>query len=364
MMSLQPNSCKKLGSTMEFSRILNKALHTGDLTRDEIITLLSLENDSDIKSLYRTSDAVRRENVGDEVHIRGLIEFSNYCSRNCSYCGLRKDNKDVHRYRMPVAEIIEVASDVVKKGIGTIVLQSGEDPWYTADRMVEIIRGIKSNGECAITLSIGERSYEDYRVMKEAGADRYLLRHEAANPALYQRLHPGMTLDTRVQCLRDLRTLGYQVGAGCMVGLPGQTVNDLAADIMFVRDIEADMVGIGPFIPHPETPLNDFPGGTLEMTLKMVALARIATRNAHLPATTAVGSIDEFGREKALMAGANVVMPNYTPLKYRVDYEIYPNKRCITEDPGHCHGCMQARIASISRTVGNGPGHSVKRHDS
>jgi biotin synthase len=251
--------------------------------------------------------------------------------------------------------------NVVRKGIGTIVLQSGEDPWFTAERMSEIIRGIKSQVDCAITLSIGERPYQDYKIMKEAGADRYLLRHETASRSLYRKLHPDCDYDERTRCLRDLKALGYQVGAGSMVGLPGQTLDDLAEDVIFVRGLNADMVGVGPFIPHPNTPLGDSPVGTLEMTLKMVALVRIATRNAHLPATTAVGSIDPIGREKALMAGANIVMPNYTPLKYRVNYEIYPNKRCITEDPTLCHDCMRARIESIGRTVGAGPGHSLKR---
>lgn len=345
---------------MELTTILEKALHTGDLSREEIVFLLSLEDD-DMKALFRTADSVRKENVGDDVHIRGLIEFSNICARNCSYCGLRRDNGHIHRYRMEIDEIVEVAVAVVKKSIGTIVLQSGEDPWYTADRVAQIVQGIKSQVDCAITLSIGERSFEEYRIMKDAGADRYLLRHEAANPDLYQRLHPGMSLESRVRCLNDLRAIGFQVGAGCMVGLPGQTLDDLASDILFVRELDADMVGIGPFIPHPETLLGECPGGTLDLSLKMVALARIATRNAHIPATTAVGSIDEFGREKALMCGANVVMPNYTPLKYRVDYEIYPNKRCISEDPAECHGCMRARIASINRTVSSGPGHSLKK---
>ena len=343
------------------NEILDKALQTGDLSREEIIFLLSLSDEADVVRLLETADQVRQATMGDEVYFRGLIEFSNICKRDCSYCGLRRDNKDVDRYRMPIDEIIETAVRVVGKGIGTIVLQSGEDPWFTAERMVEVIRGIKSNVDCAITLSIGERSYEDYKAMKEAGADRYLLRHEAASRALYEKLHPDCDFDQRRRCLSDLRALGYQVGAGCMVGLPWQTVDDMAEDIIFVRGLDADMVGIGPFIPHPGTPLGDFPTGALRMTLKIVALARIATRNAHIPATTAIGSIDEFGREKALQAGANIVMPNYTPLNYRVHYEIYPNKRCITEDPEHCHGCMQMRILSVGRTVGKGPGHTLKR---
>ena len=346
---------------MNLEQLLEKCIETGDITRDEIITLLSLEDENDLSRLYSTADQVRKANCGDDVHIRGLIEFSNICARDCSYCGLRRDNHEINRYRIPIDEIIDVSTAVVNKGIGTIVLQSGEDPWFTGERMAEIIRGIKSQVECAITLSIGERSFEDYRIMKEAGADRFLLRHETANPELYRRLHPDMQFEDRVRCLRDLRTLGYQVGAGCMVGIPGQTVDDMASDVIFVREIDADMVGVGPFIPHPNTPLGHDSGGTLDKTLKMVAVVRIATRNALLPATTAVGSIDPFGREKALQAGANVVMPNYTPLKYRVDYEIYPNKRCISEDPEHCHGCMRARIESIGRTVASGPGHSYKK---
>ncbi len=347
---------------MELNTLLDKALHTGDLTREEIIFLLSRTDEKDTSAIFSVADRVRHDNVGDDVHIRGLMEFSNICRRNCAYCGLRRDNTGVNRYRMEIQEIIDTAVDVVGKGIGTIVLQSGEDAWYSAERIVEIITGIKSRVDCAITLSIGERTREEYLIMKEAGADRFLLRHETANPELYAKLHPDLKFADRIRCLRDLKDLGYQVGAGCMVGLPGETVGDMADDILFVRDLDADMVGIGPFIPSSDTPLGDREGGDLSTTLRMVALARIVTRNALIPATTAVGSIDEFGREKALMAGANVVMPNYTPLKYRVDYEIYPNKRCINEDPDLCHGCMSRRILSIGRTVASGQGHSYKRH--
>ncbi len=343
------------------SALLDKARRTGELTRDEIIGLLALSDEDDIAALVAAADAVRKECVGDDVHIRGLIEFSNICARDCLYCGLRRDNADVHRYRMPIEEIVETAAGIAAKGIGTIVLQSGEDPWFTAGRMAEIIRGIKSRADCAITLSVGERSWDDYRIMKEAGADRYLLGHETASPDLYARLHPDSEFSNRRECLHNLRELGYQVGAGCMVGLPGQTVEDMASDVEFLRELDADMIGIGPFIAHPNTPLAECPGGDLTLTLKMIAVVRIVTRNALMPATTAMGTIDEFGREKALQAGANVVMPNYTPLKYRVDYEIYPNKRCINEEPELCDGCMRARILSIGRTVAEGPGHSYKR---
>jgi len=345
-----------------FTNVLEKARNSGDLTREEIIALLSLDDADDIARLVQAADEVRRECVGDDVHIRGLIEFSNNCAQNCLYCGLRRDNPDVHRYRMTGEEIVETAVGIAGKKIGTIVLQSGEDPWFTAERMAGIIHGIKSRADCAITLSIGERPYEDYRLMKEAGADRYLLRHETASPELYGRLHPDSQFESRRQCLIDLRELCYQVGAGCMVGLPGQTIEDLANDVEFLRRLDPDMIGIGPFIAHPNTPLAESPGGDLTLTLKMIAVVRLVTRNALMPATTAVGTIDEFGIEKALTAGANVVMPNYTPLEYRVYYEIYPNKRCITEDPESCIGRMSAQILSIGRTVAEGPGHSYKRN--
>jgi len=345
---------------VELNPLLDKCLHTGDLTRDEIIFLLSLEDEADIKRLLDTADEVRKANIGEGVHIRGLIEFSNFCARECCYCGIRSENENINRYRMPPQEIVDVALGVVEKGIQTIVLQSGEDPWYSAEMIANTVWTIKSQADCAVTLCVGERSKEEYQIMKDSGADRYLLRHETANPELFRVIHPDGDYDHRMQCLQWLKEVGFQVGAGSMVGIPGQTIGDMADDVIFVRDIEADMVGIGPFIPHPDTPFGNEPGGALDMTLKMVAVTRIATRNAHMPATTAIGSIDELGREKALMAGADVVMPNYTPLKYRIDYEIYPNKRCITEDPALCDGCMRMRITSIGREVATGKGHSLK----
>jgi biotin synthase len=208
---------------------------------------------------------------------------------------------------------------------------------------------------------VGERPYDDYKKWKEAGADRYLLRHEAANRELYKSLHPDSDYDNRMQCLKWLKELGYQVGAGCMIGTPGQTVEHMADDIEFYRDFKPDMAGIGPYISHPDTPFAGKPNGELMMTLKMVALARIVTRTALLPATTAIGSIEEMGREMALEAGADVVMPNYTPLKYREHYEIYPNKRCISEDPEQCNSCMRLRIKAIGRTVSTGHGHSRRQ---
>jgi len=323
-----------------------------------------LDNDADLQRLLDAGDAVRRAYCGDAVQIRALVEFSNVCARHCNYCGLRALNSSVTRYRMPPDEIVELAAELSEKGLKTIVLQSGEDPHYTGEMVADIVTRIKTTTGMAITLCLGERPDDDYRLWREAGADRYLLRHETASRELYAKLHPDSDFDNRMRCLRVLRELGYQVGAGCMVGAPGQTVEHMADDIEFFRDFQPDMAGIGPYIPHPDTPFAGCPPGSVAMTLKMVALARIVTRDALLPATTAIGSIEEQGREMALNAGADVVMPNYTPLKYRVHYEIYPNKRCITEDPAHCDSCMRLRILSCGRTVSADQGHSRKSRQS
>ncbi|MEN6371519.1 MAG: [FeFe] hydrogenase H-cluster radical SAM maturase HydE [Armatimonadota bacterium] len=346
---------------MNLDNLLTKCIESGDLNRDEIIFLLSLKDEADVARLIAAADEVRKRYCGDDVHIRGLIEFSNICKNDCLYCGLRRSNKSVNRYRMTPDEIVEMAVKLSAKKIQTIVLQSGEDLSFTREVVADIVRRIKSVADIAVTLCLGERPFDDYALWKEAGADRYLLRHETSNPELFRKMHPDSTLEKRLGCLRELKRLGYQIGAGCMVGLPGQTVEDMANDILLFKELDVDMAGIGPFIPHPDTPLGCAAQGSLEMALRMVALARIVTRNALLPATTAAGSVDEFGREKALQAGANVVMPNHTPLVYRVDYEIYPNKRCITEDPEKCGSCLTARILSVGRTVATGKGHSLKR---
>jgi biotin synthase len=345
---------------MKLQTLLEKCIENGQLSRDEILFLLNLDNDADILSLINAADTVRRAYCGDVVQIRALVEFSNVCARHCNYCGLRAPNNNIERYRMSPEEIIELAVELNGKGLKTIVLQSGEDPHYTGEMIASIVKAIKSSTDMAITLCVGERPDEDYRMWKEAGADRYLLRHETASRELFEQLHPDADFDHRMRCLRVLREIGFQVGAGCMVGCPGQTVEHLADDIEFYRDFQPDMAGIGPYIPHPDTPFAGSAMGTLQMTLKMVALTRIVTRNALLPATTAIGSIEELGREMALEAGADVVMPNYTPLKYRVHYEIYPNKRCITEDPANCDSCMRLRIQSVGRTLSTDQGHSRK----
>jgi biotin synthase len=320
---------------------------------EEALDLVTGEDDD---GLFRKADEVRREFCGDEVHLRGLIEFSNHCVRNCLYCGLRRNNSSVKRYRMDPSEIAERALAVIALGLRTIVLQSGEDPWYTADSIAGIVRTIKKNSDAALTLSIGERSRREYEIMRQAGADRFLLKHETANPDLYARCHPDMSFSNRVRCIRDLKDLGYQVGVGNLVGLPDQTYEDLISDILFAREIGAEMIGVGPFIPHPGTPFKDASPGTLSDTLRAIALTRIMLKTPHIPATTAIGTIHPRGREMALGAGANVVMPNFTPGQYRGHYEIYPARRCIDEDGEKCLPCIKGMIESLGRSVARGRG--------
>lgn len=330
------------------------------LSRPEIIRLLSITEKQEFETLIKCADEIRRRYCSDDVHIRALVEFSNHCRRNCNYCGLRRGNRNIQRYRMSHQEIVDLALNLDEMGLRTIVLQSGEDLFYGAETIARIVEEIKSKTRLVVTLCVGERPEYFYKLWKDAGADRYLLRHEAANRELFDELHPDTSYDERFSCLETLRGLGFQTGVGCMVGVPRQNIEHLVDDILFIQTFKPDMVGIGPFIANPETPYADFPNGSLEMTLKMVALSRVVSRNALIPATTAIGSIQEDGRELALQAGADVVMPNYTPLKYRVHYEIYPNKRCITEDPIHCHGCMRLRVASVGRTIADHAGHSRK----
>lgn len=340
--------------------ILTKAEELHELDKDEIVQLLNIQDDSEMKLLFQAADDVRQQNVGTDVHLRGLIEFSNYCKRDCMYCGIRKGNRALERYRMEPAEIVETAKQAYELGYRTIVLQSGEDDSYTCDVMCNIIRGIKQVADVAITLSIGERSYDDYRCMKQAGADRYLMRFETSNEELYERLHPRMDLKNRLQCLKDLKALGYELGSGFLIGLPGQTVDDLADDILMLKRLDVDMAGIGPFISHPDTPLRNCANGDLTMVLKVLAVVRLLMPDINIPATTAVGTADPMGRQKALQVGANVIMPNVTPMKYRRLYQLYPGKICIGEQPQDCRICVEGLIHSVGRTVGEGYGQSKK----
>lgn len=344
--------------------VCDKALRTGDLNKEEILILLDCPEDrSDI--IFQTADIIRKKEVGDEVHLRGLIEFSNYCKKNCEYCGIRGKNKNIGRYRLDKEQIVDTAIRAEKLGYRSIVMQSGEDPYFTADRIADIVKAIKEKTDLAITLSIGEFSFDEYKTMKEAGADRYLIRFETSSEELYKSLHPDSDFHERLQCLKDLRELGYQVGSGFMVGLPGETLEILADNLLLLKELDVDMAGIGPFIPNDDTSLAKENGGTLVNSLKAVAIARMLLRNAHLPATTAMGTLDPKGREKALQAGANVVMPNVTPQEYREMYLLYPNKICLTDDPAHCRNCITGKIHGIGRTVSKEHGHTLKRgHES
>lgn len=327
-----------------------------EFSRNDIIEIL--KDDSNNDWLFSLADKTREEYVGDEVHLRGLIEFSNICKRQCKYCGLRCEDKFIDRYRISKENIISYAEHAVNMGYKTIVLQSGEDEYYNTDLMCEIIEGIKKLG-VALTLSIGEKTYEEYKAFKEAGADRYLIRIETTDKTLYNQMHPNMDFYNRVRCLENLGRLGYEVGTGCLVGLPNQTIESLADDILFFKEINADMVGIGPFIPHPHTPLKDSATGSFTLALKVMALTRILLKDINIPATTAMETLNPNGRIIALQSGANVVMPNVTTTEYRAKYEIYPNKICINENPDKCKGCISAKIQSIGRTVSTSFGFRV-----
>lgn len=316
--------------------------------KSEIVEIL--EGHSQDEKLFSLADKVRKDNVGDEVHLRGLIEFSNICRCSCKYCGLRLQNNTVERYRISKEEILTCVKNALALGYKTVVLQSGEDAYYTTDNMVEIIKEIKTF-DVALTLSIGERSYDDYKAFRDAGADRYLIRIETTDRNLYNKMHPNMSFDNRLRCLRDLKDLGYEVGTGCLVGLPEQTIPSLADDILFFKEINADMVGIGPFIPHPLTPLKDAPSGNFLLALKVMALTRIMLKDINIPATTAMETLNPNGRLIALQSGANVVMPNITTTEYRKKYEIYPDKICINESPTKCRFCIENKIKSIGRTI-------------
>ncbi len=337
--------------------LINKAEKINELSKEEIILILqSSEFDQE---LLNAADRARKKFVGDEVHLRGLIEFSNICKRNCLYCGLRASNKNVDRYRLQPDEIIELARKGVSYGYKTFVLQSGEDEFYTIDKIKYIVEKIKEF-DVAVTLSIGEKSFEEYKAYKESGADRFLIRIETTDKDLYEAMDPGMSHEERKRCLSDLKALGYEVGSGCLVGLPNQTIESLAEDILFFKEIGADMIGIGPFIPNGDTPLKDEKGGDLNLSLKVMAITRLLLKDINIPATTAMETLNPNGRIMALQSGANVVMPNVTEGEYRKMYALYPGKICVNDTPAHCRGCITGKIQRIGRTVSNTKGFRRK----
>ncbi len=337
--------------------ILAKAEQTHQLTEAELVRLLT-DPDATVP-LYAAADRVRQKYVGDQVELRGLIEFSNICKQNCLYCGLRRDNRQIPRYRLDGETILEFGRRAAELGYKTLVMQSGEDEAFSPERLAPVLTELKKLG-VALTLSIGEKSREEYAALRAAGADRYLLRIETTDKALYEKLDPGMSWDNRVRCLRDLKELGYEVGTGSLVGLPGQTVESMARDVLFFQELDADMVGIGPFIPNPDTPLASADGGTFDLACRMMALTRLLLPDANIPATTAMETLQPDGRMLALQRGANVVMPNVTDTDYRKMYMLYPGKICLNDAPADCRSCVTDKIMGIGRTVSQNQGFRRK----
>lgn len=331
--------------------ILETAKLNHKLKKSEIIELLN----SDGVELFDAADNIRREYVGDGVYLRGLIEFTNICKQTCKYCGIRRENASIERYRLSKDEILKIVQHGVENGFKTIVLQGGEDSFYSTDLMCEIIEAIKKY-DVALTLSIGERSFEDYAAFKAAGADRYLLRIETTDPILYENMHPGMSLQNRKQCLYNLKSLGFETGTGCLIGLPGQTVESLADDILFFKELNADMVGVGPFIPHPQTPLANEKCGSFDLALKVMAITRLLLPDINIPATTAMETLSPNGRNIALQSGANVFMPNITEGEGPSKYEIYPNKAGINGVKFGIQNDIDKLLSTIGRYVSKSKG--------
>lgn len=334
------------------------------MTKNELAELIfenSLITDGEITNQARI---VCNRYYGKEIYVRGLIEFTNICKNNCHYCGLRRDNHDLNRYRLSKDEIIACVDNGLQYGFNTFVLQGGEDIHYSDKLLCDIIYSIKErNSNCAVTLSLGERSFESYKELKIAGADRYLLRHETADKSHYERLHPKeMSFDNRVKCLYNLKELGYQVGAGFMVGSPHQTFETLAQDLLFLKQLEPDMVGIGPFIPQSSTPFAHKKSGSVELTVTMIALVRLMLPYALIPATTALGTISKYGRQKGIMAGANVLMPNLSPIQCRKDYSLYDNKLCTGAEAGENIEELKKLVSDIGYEICMQRG-DVKRKD-
>ncbi|MGO8684467.1 MAG: [FeFe] hydrogenase H-cluster radical SAM maturase HydE [Thermoleophilia bacterium] len=345
------------------------------LSRDEILVWLRQTDPACLERLWRAADQTRRETVGDEVHLRGLVEIGNYCVRQCGYCGLRAGNREIERYRMSADEIVACARRAREFGYGTTVLQAGEDYGITAPWVSDVIRRIKAETGLAATLSLGERASDDLRTWRLAGADRYLLRFETSDNELYELIHPSLPgrLSDRIALLRLLNELGYEVGSGIMIGIPGQTYDSVADDIDLFRQLDLDMIGVGPYIAHPATPLGagawrrripseqQIPNDELTV-YKVLALTRLACPEANIPSTTALATINkESGREQGLQRGANIVMPNLTPVEYRTKYEIYPDKACLNETADICRFCLADRITEIGRSIGSGPGERQRR---
>lgn len=340
-----------------------EARHT--LSRDEWISLIRWRTPLLSDYIFQKARAVRQRFYGTDVYIRGLIEFTNYCKNDCYYCGIRRSNLEAHRYRLSKEQILNCCTQGYELGFRTFVLQGGEDGYFTDERLAQIVSSIRRNfPDCAITLSVGERSYDSYKTLFEAGADRYLLRHETWDTVHYSRLHPPqLSASIRQQCLWNLKEIGYQVGTGYMVGSPYQTPENLADDMLFLEKLNPQMVGIGPFIPHCKTPFKDHSAGTLELTLYLLGLIRLLLPKVLLPATTALGTIDPKGRELGILAGANVVMPNLSPANVRKDYLLYDNKICTGSEAAECRADLENRMHAIGYQVVTHRGDSLNKNN-
>ena len=337
----------------QLQTLVDKLEAQNRLNREEWIQLIEGRTPKLAQYIFEKARKIRQAYYGTDVYIRGLIEFTNYCKNDCYYCGIRRSNSRAHRYRLSEEQILRCCQQGYILGFRTFVLQGGEDGYFTDERMVSLVKEIRKNyPDCAITLSIGERSYDSYLALFEAGADRYLLRHETWDEEHYRLLHPpAFSAKHRQQCLWDLKKIGYQVGTGYMVGSPFQTAENLADDMLFLEKLNPQMVGIGPFIPHHDTPFKDQAAGTLELTLYMLGLIRLMLPKVLLPATTALGTIDEKGRELGILAGANVVMPNLSPENVRKDYLLYDNKICTGSEAAECRMDLENRMHAIGYQV-------------
>jgi biotin synthase len=331
------------------TNLIEKLEEQRTLTKEEFITLLSGLSEEETRLLQEKARDTAMKYFGNKIYTRGLIEFTNYCKNDCYYCGIRRSNRCVERYRLTNEQILSCCEEGYELGFRTFVLQGGEDGSYSDEDIIEIIHRIKQKlPDCAITLSIGEKSYESYLKYYKAGADRYLLRHETANEEHYNKLHPNnLSLTVRKQCLKDLKEIGYQVGAGIMVGSPFQTLEHMAEDLLFLKELDPQMIGIGPFLPHHETPVADLAQGSMELTLVLISILRLMIPNALIPATTALGTINPNGRELGVLSGANVVMPNLSPTSVRKKYELYDNKICTGDEAAECRSCLSRRMQKI-----------------
>ncbi len=326
------------------------------------INLKELITDNSYNEILRVdADKIRRKYYGNKVFVRGLIEISNICKNDCYYCGIRKSNRNVSRYRLTESEIYSCCETGYNLGMRTFVLQGGEDLYFSDIILCRIVNNIKNKyPDCAVTLSMGERSYQSYKNLKSAGADRYLLRHETADICHYRKLHPmDMSLENRKRCLYNLKSLGYQTGAGFMVGSPYQTVENIVSDFQFMRELEPEMIGIGVFIPHHDTPFGNYPHGDIELNLKLLSIARLMFPKALIPATTALGTVLPDGRERGIKSGCNVVMPNLSPLRFRKSYELYDNKICTGEESAQCIECLKKRVESVGYVLDMGRGDYI-----